>query len=117
VYALLLCVNDDHDLTHVHVSAVDPLYDTGPYSMEVILDTIATGTDFIVDELVPIYKAFAKVGAGHSAQLRGAIGKRLMKEGKFGQVSEVALVAPESLEMELEMEPDSENEHDVVDID
>ena len=113
MYALLQCVNDDHDLTHVHVSAVDPLYDTGPYSMEVILDTIATGTDFIMEELVPIYKAFAKVGAGHSAQLRGAIGARLMKEGKFGQVSEVALVAPES----LEMEPDSENEHDVVDID
>jgi len=81
--------------------------------MEVILDTIENGTDFILEELVPIYKAFAKVGAGHSAQLRGAIGARLMKEGKFGQVSEVALVAPES----LEMEPDSENEHDVVDID
>ena len=113
MYTLLRCVNDDHEMTHVYVSPVDPLYDTGQYSMEVILDTIATGTDFSVDKLVPIYKAFAKVGAGHSAQLRGAIGARLMKEGKFGQVSEVALVAPESVEMEL----DSENEHDVVDID
>ena len=113
MYNLLRCVNDDHELTHVHVSPVDPLYDTGQYSMEVILDKIANGTDFSMDELVPIYKAFAKVGAGHSAQLRIAIGARLMQEGKFGQVSDVALVAPES----VEMEPDSENEHDVVDID
>jgi len=113
VYNLLLCVNDDHELTHVHVSPVDPLYDTGQYSMEVILEKIATGTDFSMVELIPIYKAFSQVGAGHSAQLRDAIGSRLQQEDMFGLVSDVALVAPES----VEMEPDSENEHDVVDID
>jgi len=113
VYTLLLCVNDDHELTHVHVCPVDPLYDTGQYSMEVILDKIATGTDFSMDELVPIYNAFSKVGAGHSAKLRDAIGLRLQQEGMFGQVNDVALDAPESVEMEL----DSENEHDVVEID
>jgi len=92
--------------------------------MEVILDKIATGTDFSMDELVPIYKAFSKVGAGHSAKLRDAIGSRLQQEGMFGPVSDVALDAPESVEMEpdsdpesVEMEPDSENEHDVVEID
>jgi len=76
--------------------------------MEVILDKIANGTDFSMEELVPIYEAFSKVGAGHSAQLRIAIGARLQQEDKLGP-----LVAPES----VEMEPDSENEHDVVDID
>jgi len=92
--------------------------------MEVILDKIANGSDLSMDALVPIYEAFAKVGAGHSSQLKIAIGARLMKEGKFGQVSDAALVAPESVEMEPdsenehdEMEPDSENEHDVVDMD
>ena len=113
MYTLLLCVNDDHELTHVHVYPVDPLQDTGQYSMEVILDKIATGTDFSMDELVPIYNAFSKVGAGHSAKLRDAIGLRLQQEGMFGQVNDVALDAPES----VEMEPDSENEHDVVEID
>jgi len=112
VYTLLLCVNDDHELTHVHVCPVDPLHDTGQYSMEVILDKIATGTDFSMDELVPIYKAFSKVGAGHSAKLRDAIGSRLQQEGMFGLVSDVALVAPESVEMEAAFE----NESDVVEI-
>ena len=77
--------------------------------MEVILDKIANGTDFGMDELVTICEAFSKVGeGGHSAQLRIAIGTRLQQEDKLGP-----LVAPES----VEMEPDSENEHDVVDID
>jgi len=64
--------------------------------MEVILDKIATGTDFSVDALVPIYDAFSKVGAGHSAKLRDAIRLRLQKEGLL---------------------IDSENEYDVVEID
>jgi len=80
--------------------------------MEVILDKIATGTDFNMDALVPIYDAFSKVGAGHSAKLRDAIGLRLQKEGLLGLVSDVALDAQESVELAT----DAENEYDVVEI-
>jgi len=80
--------------------------------MEVILDKIATGTDFDMDELVTIYKAFCKVGAGHSAKLRDAIGSRLQKEDMFGLVSDVPIDASESVEMEAAFE----NESDVVEI-
>jgi len=64
-----------------------------------ILDKIATGTDFSIDKLIPIYDAFSKVGAGHSAQLRGAIGLRLKKEGRFGLASDVAIDANESVDI------------------
>jgi len=113
MYKLALYVNVHHELTPVHVYPVELLKDTGQYSLDVILVKIATGTDFSIDELIPIYDAFSKVGAGHSAKLRDAIGLRLQKEGRFGLVSDVALDANESDEIDT----DSENEFDVMEID
>ena len=113
MYKSALYVNVHHELTPVYVCPVDVLDDTGQYSMDVILDKIATGTDFSIDELIPIYDAFSTVGAGHSAQLRGAIGLRLKKEGRFGLVSDVAIDANESVDINTV----SEDEFDVMEID
>jgi len=93
---LLLCVNVDHELTPVHVCPVDKQCDTGQYSLDVILDKIATGTDFGIDALVPIYNAFSKVGEGTSAKLRHAIGLRLQKEGAIDSEHESDVVEIES---------------------
>jgi len=81
---LVLYVNVHHELTTLHVYPVDRLNDTGNYNLHEILAKIETGTDFDVEALLPIYKAYcdADVGDGTSAQLRDAIGLRLKKAEK-----------------------------------
>jgi len=113
MYLLVLYVHGHHELTPVHVYPVELLEDTGQYSLVEILAKIATGMEFDIDKLIPIYEAFANVGEGHSAKLRDAIGLRLMEKGLFGLVADIAL----DENVPVVIDTDSENESDVSEID
>jgi len=80
---LVLYVNVHRELTTLHECPVDGRHDTGAHSLDEILAKIETGTDFDVEALIPIYKAYCDTGLedGTSKTLRDAIGLRLEKAG------------------------------------
>jgi len=76
------------------------LDDTGQHTLDEIIAKIATGTDFEVAELIPIYESYTanNVSEGDSAsKLRDAIRKRLLEKDLYDLVTDVALDENESV--------------------
>ena len=86
LYQLVLYANVHHELTTLFVFPVTMLDDTGQHTLDEIIAKIATGTDFEVAELIPIYESYTanNVSEGDSAsKLRDAIRKRLQEKDLY----------------------------------
>ena len=87
-------LNARHELTTINMYSVSKQDDTGKYRLEEIIEEIATGMDFEVSALIPIYESYNAVTLSEdcsAGKLRDAIRSRLTQDKLFALVTDVTL--------------------------